>query len=134
MKQEKLPLDVMAVLTCGQCGHKWAANWEQSKALQSEDLAVCPQCSHPGELSKEQHTELAAHLDKFDKVSGKGVTRLMLATLVASIALICSLLGVVPIGVFAAVMIPTLFVMFTSSSETKKLVPLRLALSSSKDV
>lgn len=132
MKQEKWPLDTMAVLTCEKCGHQWAANWKKAEVLQGEGLAACPQCSHQGELSEEQRRDLAAHLDNVEKVTGKGSKWLTLSGFVAFLVGIGSFFGLVPIGVVIVVMIPTVFIMFSSSSETKKLTPIRFALSSPK--
>lgn len=132
MQKEKWPLDTMAVLTCEACGHQWSANWKTAKALQAERLAACPQCNHQGALSEEQHTDLAAHLDNVDKVTRAGSTKLMWAGLVAFLVGIGSFLGIVPVGVVLIVMIPAVFMMVSSSSEAKKLTPIKFVLSSSK--
>ncbi|WP_253026863.1 hypothetical protein [Halomonas sp. Mc5H-6] len=132
MQKEKWPLDTMAVLTCEPCGHQWSANWKKAKAIQDERLSACPQCNHQGELSEEQHTTLAAHLDNVEKVTSRGSTRVMWAGLAAFLIGIGSFLGLVPIGVVIVVMIPAVWMMFSSSSEAKKLTPIRFALSSPK--
>ncbi|MFJ5535729.1 hypothetical protein [Vreelandella titanicae] len=131
MQKEKWSLDTMAVLTCEACGHQWSANWKTAKALQAECLAACSQCNHQGALSEEQHKDLAAHLDNVDKVTRAGSTRVMWAGLVTFLVGMGSFLGIVPIGVILVVMIPAVFMMVSSSSEAKRLIPIKFVLSSS---
>lgn len=129
MQKEKWPLDTMAVLTCQSCQHKWPANWKKAKALQDESAAACPQCHQSAQLSEAQATDLAAHLDNIEKVTSKGSTLVTLAGLAAFLVGIGSLFGLVPIGVVVVIMIPAVFMMLASSSDAKKITPLRLSLS-----
>lgn len=132
MKKEKWPLDTMAVLTCQCCQHKWSVNWKKSKALQDKSSVACPQCHHLGQLNEEQITDMTAHLDNVEKVTGKGSTWVMVAGLAAFLVGVGSFFGLVPIGVVVVVMIPAVFMMFSSSSDAKKITPLRLTLSKSR--
>lgn len=130
MKQEKFPLDTMAVLTCPACQGTWPLNWNDSKALQEAQSVPCPQCNHQGQLSDTQHSDLSAHLDNVEKVTGKGSTLVTVSGLAAFLVGIGSFFGLVPIGVMVVVMIPAVFMMLSASSDAKKIKPLRLALSS----
>ena len=129
MQKEKWPLDTMAVLTCQCCQHKWPANWKKAKALQDGSTVACPDCHQLVQLSDAQATDLAAHLDNIEKVTSKGSSWVTVAGLAAFLVGIGSLFGLVPIGVVVVVMIPAVCMMLASSSEAKKITPLRLSLS-----
>lgn len=131
MQKEKWPLDTMAVLTCQCCQQKWPANWKKAKVLQDKSSVACPQCHYSVQLSEEQVTDLTAHLENIEKVTGKGSTLVTLAGLAAFFVGIGSFFGLVPIGVVVVVMIPAVFMMLASSSNAKKITPLRLSLSKS---
>lgn len=131
-KQEHWPLDTLAIVTCGQCGHSWAAKGKQVTTLKEGESLTCPQCHHEASLDRDQLADLTAHLTHVDKVTGKGSTWVTIAALAAFLVGIGSFLGLVPIGVVVIVMIPAVWAMVSSSSEAKKIRPVRLALMSSE--
>ncbi|WP_394425050.1 hypothetical protein [Vreelandella stevensii] len=131
-KKESWPLDTLAVLTCGQCRHSWAANGKQVAILKEGQSLACPQCQHEAALDEDQQADLIAHLAFIDKITGKGSGRVMFAGLAAALVGVGSFLGLVPIGVVALVMIPVVWAMISSSSEASKIKPVRLALTHSE--
>ncbi|BCB59889.1 hypothetical protein HaloA020_05900 [Halomonas sp. A020] len=131
-KQEHWPLDTLAIVTCGQCGHSWFAKGKQVTTLKEGESLTCPQCHHEASLDQDQRADLTAHLTHVDKVTGKGSTWVTIAALAAFLVGIGSFLGLVPIGVVVIVMIPAVWAMVSSSSEAKKIRPVRLALMSSE--
>ena len=122
-------MDTLAIVTCGQCGHSWAAKGKQVTTLKEGNSLTCP---HEASLDGDQRADLAAHLTHVDKVTGKGSTWVIIAALAAFFVGIGSFLGLVPIGVVVIVMIPAVWAMVASSSEAKKIRPVRLALMSAE--
>lgn len=131
-KQGHWPLDTLAIVTCGQCGHSWSAKGKQVITLKEGESLTCPQCHHEASLDQDQRADLTAHLTHVDKVTGKGSTWVTIAALAAFLVGIGSFLGLVPIGVVVIVMIPAVWAMVSSSFEVKKIRPVRLALMSSE--
>ncbi len=82
-KQEHWPLDTLAIVTCGQCGHSWAAKGKQVTTLKEGESLTCPQCHHEASLDQDQRADLTAHLTHVDKVTGKGSTWVTIAALAA---------------------------------------------------
>lgn len=115
-------------LTCQGCQHKWPANWKQTKALQEERAVSCPQCRAELPLNEEQKAAFKAHVEDVEKATGKGSLWVTLAGLTIFAVAIGYFFNVVPMPALVAVIIPSVLIMFSSSSSAKEIQPLSLVL------
>lgn len=128
MTQKKWPLGTLAVLTCQGCHHKWPANWKQTKALQDDKPVSCPQCPAELPLNEEQKAAFKEHVESIEKATGKGSIWVTLAGLASFAVAIGYFFNVVPMPALVAVIIPSVLIMFSSSSSAKEIQPLHLAI------
>lgn len=128
MTEKKCPLGTLAVLTCQGCHHKWPANWKQTKALQDDKPLSCPQCHAELPLNEEQKAAFKEHVESVEKATGKGSIWVTLAGLASFAVAIGYFFNVVPMPALVAVIIPSVLIIFSSSSSAKEIQPLYLAI------